>query len=435
MISRGAVIEYVAKALGENLPAAQFIAALARLGIQAWLVGGAARDALFGRPITDMDLVINEDPAQAAEALGRHLGYSIFALDSGRGFYRLTSPKPESFTVDLCRMRGGSIGRDLSSRDFTLNAIAIGLGPAPVLADPFDGIGDLEKKMLRPVSQSCLADDPLRILRAYRLALIHELQPAAGLSSMIRSALAGLSGVAGERILMELTKITKEPDSHKAIAAMEADGALRHIFPSAGSGALGDAQLLARLETILAGYPDRRYLSEPMGAGMTRQEVVKLASLFSPLADSTGESGQYALEAAHRWKAPRAVAIGMKKMVSGWIGCLRIKDETQVYDWLCGVEDWAQGALMLAQAIANETQLMNVEWFEATLGKIQGRLATAWPPDDPPVSGRDIIQTLGVAPGPQVARLLGLAKRAVALGEPGGREQALEYMRREMARP
>ena len=83
----------------------------------------------------------------------------------------MRSPSDRSWHVDVTRLRGDAIAADLAQRDFTVNAIAVPLAdPAAEPIDPFGGADDLERGVLRAVSERSFADDPLRILRAARLA-------------------------------------------------------------------------------------------------------------------------------------------------------------------------------------------------------------------------------------------------------------------------
>src|SRR3954470_3709718 len=100
----------------------------------AWLVGGSVRDWLLGRPVTDIDLVVEGDPGDAARALARAGGGSPFPLSERHGAWRVVR---EGDTVDVARSRG-PIADDLGLRDFTVNAIALPLDGGDLL-DPHGG--------------------------------------------------------------------------------------------------------------------------------------------------------------------------------------------------------------------------------------------------------------------------------------------------------
>src|SRR5438105_11303878 len=133
-------------------------------GEEAWVVGGAVRDALLGRPVLDVDVACRE-PERAARAYAAHSEGAPFPLSERHGAWRVALD--EGRTVDFTPLPHG-IDADLLSRDFTINAIALPLeGGEPY--DPCGGREDLELRSIRAVTDSVFEDDPLRLLRAVRL--------------------------------------------------------------------------------------------------------------------------------------------------------------------------------------------------------------------------------------------------------------------------
>ncbi|MDX6686528.1 MAG: poly(A) polymerase, partial [Baekduia sp.] len=114
----------------EALDAAR--AALA--GEPAWVVGGAVRDELLGRPVADFDLVVGGDVRRAARALGKAAGGPAFELSGEFGAWRVMGPG-RRWQVDVAPLQGGSLDADLARRDFTVNAMARPLGGGDVV-DP-----------------------------------------------------------------------------------------------------------------------------------------------------------------------------------------------------------------------------------------------------------------------------------------------------------
>src|SRR5918999_4040947 len=174
-------------------------------GEDAWVVGGAVRDEALGRPVVDLDIACRE-PKRAARAYARRYDRPTFPLSERHGAWRVVLD--DARTVDFTPVRDG-IHADLATRDFTINAIARPLlGGDPV--DPFGGLGDLEARVLRAVSPTVFADDPLRLLRAVRLEdeLGFRLDPET--ERLVREH-AGLVGrPAGERILAELERLSAD---------------------------------------------------------------------------------------------------------------------------------------------------------------------------------------------------------------------------------
>src|SRR5690348_9319888 len=133
-------------------------------GEEAWIVGGAVRDELLGRPVLDLDVACRE-PERAARAYARRARGAPFPLSDRHGAWRVAFR--DGRTVDFTPLRNG-IESDLGTRDFTINAIARPLAGGERV-DPFGGVRDLREGVLRAVSPGVFADDPLRLLRAVRI--------------------------------------------------------------------------------------------------------------------------------------------------------------------------------------------------------------------------------------------------------------------------
>ncbi len=173
-------------------------------GEEAWIVGGAVRDELLGREIVDLDIACRE-PERAARAYGRRAGGAVFPLSATHGGWRVALR--DGRTVDFTPLQGGSIETDLGTRDFTVNALAVPLaGGEPV--DPYDGRGDLARRLVRAVSESVFDEDPLRLLRAVRLEdeLGFRLDPES--ERLVRARASLVARPAGERILDELLRLS-----------------------------------------------------------------------------------------------------------------------------------------------------------------------------------------------------------------------------------
>jgi hypothetical protein len=172
-------------------------------GEVAYVVGGAVRDELLGRPVLDFDIACSE-PERTARAYARRVGGAPFPLSERHGAWRVALD--DGRTVDFTPLRGG-IEDDLASRDFTINAIARPLGGGE-LVDPFEGRADLEAGIVRAVSDAVFEDDPLRLLRAVRLEDELGLRIEPRTEGLIREHAGLVPRPAGERILGELSRLS-----------------------------------------------------------------------------------------------------------------------------------------------------------------------------------------------------------------------------------
>ena len=201
--------------------------AFAAVGQPLYLVGGIVRDLFLDRDRSadaDLDLTTPARPAEIkrivaplADAVwtqGERFG-TIGARIGGRD-YEITTFRSESYDPDSRKPEvsfGDAIEGDLSRRDFTVNAMALSV-PDPVLIDPHGGVTDLAAKVLRTPLDPAVSftDDPLRMLRAARFIAGYGLEPTADLVEAVREHAHRLEIVSAERIRDELDKLLVVPD-------------------------------------------------------------------------------------------------------------------------------------------------------------------------------------------------------------------------------
>jgi poly(A) polymerase len=210
-------------------PAQQLAALLRDSGYQCYMVGGSVRDAFLDRPLVDVDVATDARP-DAIEAIvrpwadhlwlqGQRFG-TVGCSKDGEAFeittFRADVYRPESRKPEV--EYANDIETDLSRRDFTINAIALSLDE-PVLVDPFDGLADLGAQRLRtPMSpQISFEDDPLRMLRAARFVATLGVKPAPEVVAAIAEMRERLDIVSAERIRDELSKLLLAPDPSEGL--------------------------------------------------------------------------------------------------------------------------------------------------------------------------------------------------------------------------
>ncbi len=194
-----------------------------------WVVGGAVRDAALGREVADLDLAVAGDPGTAARAIGKELGEHAFELSAEFGTWRVVAGE-SGWQIDVTALRGGSIDADLGERDFTIGAVAVPLeGGDPI--DPFAGLTDLGEKRLRAVSDQSFAADPLRLLRAPRLAAELGLEIEPRTAELARASAAKAGDPAGERQLAELRQLMGGPDPLRGLALLGELGVEGAVLP------------------------------------------------------------------------------------------------------------------------------------------------------------------------------------------------------------
>jgi putative nucleotidyltransferase with HDIG domain len=199
-------------------------------GRSAWLVGGAIRDRALGRATSDLDVVVDGDPGEAARAIARAAGRAAcFALSVEFGAWRV-SARDSSWQIDVERLRDGSLEADLALRDFTVNAIAEPLGGGEPI-DPLGGLGDLAAGRLRMAGPGAFAEDPLRVLRLARIAVELDLTPEPETVRRAREHAAELARCSPERVFMELRRIVASAGALHGLALLNELSAMPVVLP------------------------------------------------------------------------------------------------------------------------------------------------------------------------------------------------------------
>ena len=209
--------------------------ALSDVGNKAgiWLVGGAVRDKLIGLDTVDFDFAVEGDGRKIARALANALDGNYYELDAQRGTGRsiVHRDRDADFVLDFASLRGGSILGDLQGRDFTLNALAISLKEPGALIDPLSGLQDLKDRVLRLCSAHALEDDPIRALRAARLAVQLEARIDSQTLKQIRKIKNRMQEPSLERVRDEIFRILSLTKPAAALRLLDNFGLLDVVFP------------------------------------------------------------------------------------------------------------------------------------------------------------------------------------------------------------
>jgi hypothetical protein len=278
-----------------------------RLGdSKAWLVGGAVRDLILGRPVADIDVVLRGSGIDAARNVADSLGAAFYPLDAERGIGRvILTREGVRYTLDFAAMRGSTITEDLALRDFTVNAIAVPLADSAQLIDPLNGERDARGGILRACSPVSIEQDPVRAVRAIRLATQLGFRIEKQTKEQARAGAAMLSRISAERIRDEFFRILAGRKVAAAVYSLESLGLLRAILPETAGlaaktqdggpgGELWEHTLsaLEKFETVcevLAGGPGTRRAADPaMGLACSRLGRFRSAlaeHLAEPLSD------------------------------------------------------------------------------------------------------------------------------------------------------
>jgi tRNA nucleotidyltransferase (CCA-adding enzyme) len=194
----------------------------------AWVVGGAVRDALLGRPLGDFDVVVEGDPEPVARALGEvvafHERFNTYDVLSGGGcFFDVVMARAERYSAPgvLPDVRAGDLEDDLLRRDFTVNALALD-GAGELAAAPA-ALEDLEAGRLRIMHAASFRDDPTRLWRLVRYAVRLGFAPEPATDRLAFEAVqrGAPNTVSGDRLGAELRLAVREPDPLAALHAAQ----------------------------------------------------------------------------------------------------------------------------------------------------------------------------------------------------------------------
>jgi poly(A) polymerase len=363
------------------------IEALSAEGAHPRFVGGCVRDALLGRPVTDIDIATPDPPERVIELLERA---GLKAIPTGIKHGTITGIAGERhFEITTLRRDVKTYGRhadvaftddweeDASRRDLTINALSC--APDGALYDPFGGRGDLEAGRIRFVgdAEKRIEEDHLRLLRYFRFyAYFGKEPPDPEALAACRKWAGALDALSGERVRDEMLKILDAPDPVAVLEHLKAVGALGQVLPEADG--------FDRLERLAA-------LEGRASDGLRR-----LAALLR----ETGSCDDAARTLAARWRLSNANADRLARMVEP---PLAIEPE----------RDGGAGRRALYR-LGPELyrDLVYLAWAEAMthtdadpgFGALLEE-ARRWRPVELPVKGADI-RALGVPAGPEVGRLL-----------------------------
>jgi putative nucleotidyltransferase with HDIG domain len=468
--------------LAERLAASAQIA-LARRALEgggdAWIVGGAVRDAARGGEVTDLDLVVAGNPATAAKAVARAGGGHAFELSADFATWRAIDSK-RSCQVDVTGLRGETIEADLAERDFTVGAVAVPLaGGEPI--DPHAGLADLERRVLRVVGERSFAADPLRLLRAARLAAELELEIDPDTVALARAEAPRVAEAAGERQLVELRQLVGGRDPLCGLALLdelslspavlpELD-ALRGVQQGPNHHLDVHAHTMAVLKRTLEVESDlERFagecatevgelLAEPLADGMTRGTALRFGALLHDIGkpatrdehdgyvtfighDRDGEA--LVGELCRRFRASRDLtrhlqALTLHHLRLGFLVHEAPLPARRVHDYLRATEPVAVDVTLLTVAdrlAARGTgPFATPDVIEAHLRLAREMIAAAleWRRNGPPrplLRGNELAAELGIPEGPELGQLMGELEAAQYAGEVRTREQAVAHARK-----
>ena len=214
---------------------------ISRTDVRCYVVGGFIRDSLLGIKTLDLDIAVQGNALEIGITLAHQTKGKCITLDKKRGIYRvITNTFSSEIQIDIVEVTG-SIQKNLSERDFTINSMAIDIsnftksykntiGINEIL-DPYNGVKNLESGELHVTSQESLRADPIRLIRAIRIASQLNLTIPVELKSKIAAHAHLITRVSNERTRTEFLNILKLKNSGVWLRIMDELGLLTQIIP------------------------------------------------------------------------------------------------------------------------------------------------------------------------------------------------------------
>jgi len=202
---------------------------------EGYVVGGYVRDQSLRRETHDLDLAVGREAIGLARQAANRLGGAFVLLDEERQTARVVlRDQGQLFYVDFASLRGDSLQADLAARDFTINAMAVNAQDTnlrPQLIDPHRGQQDLQKGVIRAVSDGIFRDDPVRLLRAVRLAAELGMQVEDNTEELMGRDASLITLISAERARDELCKTLGTERAAAGLRSLDGLGILTLLIP------------------------------------------------------------------------------------------------------------------------------------------------------------------------------------------------------------
>jgi len=470
---------------------------LAEQDVKSYLVGGFVRDVLLGRDTADIDIAVAADALEIAPKVATAFDGKYILLDKVNRVGRvvLVNEKLPStrgrWELDFSSFNG-NIEQDLARRDFTVDAMAVDLSQLGEdtevqLIDPFNGLGDLHRGVIRTVTTTAFESDAARLLRAVHLSAELGFNIDAEAEALIRSYSHLISSVAGERVREGLLRLLAVSQAGQPLRYLDDLGLLIAMIPELAQTkgvkqpkehfwdvfdhsieTVAAVDFLLRQgdwkyagEEVLAIAPWSAVLAQhfalEVSSGSTRRLLLKLAALLHDIAkpqtqtiDADGrmrflghgkEGATIAADILERLrfstKEIKLVEIMVRHHLRpGQMSQNELPTSRAIYRYFRDTEDAGIDILFLSLAdhLATRGPHLNMAQWQEHARLVEYILTQRFQEENlviPPklIDGHDLIDTFGISPGPKIGELLEAVREAQASGEVASKEEALSHIR------
>ncbi|MBK6909542.1 MAG: HD domain-containing protein [bacterium] len=430
-------------------------------GIELYAVGGFVRDRLLGKKVKDIDFTVIGDAVAFARIVADSLGarnpvlFERFgtAMVPYRGFQLdFVTARAESYESQSRKPKvwEGALDDDLARRDFTVNALAACLNDVRYgeLVDHYDGMGDLQRKLLRTPKEpeQTFSEDPLRIMRALRFAAQLEFQLDPATLAACRTMASRLDIVSQERITDELLKLMSARKPSIGLRLMQETGVMRLVFKEIAE--------LAGVEQIGQHHHkdvfDHTLLVVDKLAELTEDPVMRLAALVHDIAKPRTKRffpdlgwtfhghedvGSRMLKPiSRRLKLPEKTAAKLMKMTALHMRPINLTREevtdSAVRRLIVDAGEDLGDLMLLCKADITSANPKKVKRYLNHFEQLTTRIAEVIEGDQlrafqSPVRGEEIMQICNLSPGPLVGKIKTALEEAILDGRVANEHDAV----------
>lgn len=375
---------------------------------ELFLTGGSLRDLILGKENTDYDIAVLGNPDSVSRSFSSLIDASWIALDTRREIFRVSK---EKFIFDFTKIKK-DIYSDLKRRDFRINSLGYNVKENKFY-DPLGGSCDIKRKIIQADSRKTFSDDPLRLIRAYRLASQLDFKIEDKTKKTIKKDAGLIEKVKPERIRTELMYILRSPHSFKFIKELASVGIFKSIFKSKKHNFILLKKLEKFEEKILFFRKDpliNNWLNKEISASSDSCAILKLFILLQSFCMSSRKKIELIykrLKLSNKEKRLLLILCNYEKFE---------KDLPRLFESI-GAD--MPGIILLCSLGSTKFNFKyEVERFEK-YGKLESKFNRL-------ISGKDVLKILKIKPGPRVGRILKEIKVKFLRGQLKNKAQILE---------